>query len=334
MVKIVRVLALAGVIAARALVFGQGGDANRIIADAREALGGDKKLDTVKTLTIAGRSLRTNPAGTSTESEFEVAIELPDKYMRRDAVVNMGNMSIYRTSGFNGDGVINETDTPPQLAGGGTVVMFRTIGPGGTVMTTGGTPPTPEQQEAIRRAALVASKQDFARLTLGMFVKPFAAYPLTITYAGQAESPDGKADIIEIKGEGDFAARLFVDVTTHLPLMLSWMAREPTVIRRTVGPGGEVVTIGGAPGQASRGNLTPEERDKMMKQLDAQTKDAEAKRKMVEYRLFYSDYRTVDGVKLPHKLQRSVDGNPTEEVTFDKVKVNPKIDEKKFTVSK
>jgi hypothetical protein len=41
---------------------------------------------------------------------------------------------------------------------------------------------------------LLASKQDFARLTLGMFVTSFPAYPLTMTYAGQAESPDGKAD--------------------------------------------------------------------------------------------------------------------------------------------
>jgi len=116
MVNKVRLLGLAGVVAAQALVFAQGGDVNAILTGAREALGGDKKLDAVKTMTIAGRSLRTNPTGTSTESEFEVAIELPDKYFRRDAVVNMGTMSIYRTSGFNGDGVINEMDTPPQPA--------------------------------------------------------------------------------------------------------------------------------------------------------------------------------------------------------------------------
>jgi hypothetical protein len=336
MLNKVKLLALAAVVVVPAMVFGQGSDVNKVLADAREALGGDKKLDAVKTLSIAGRSLRTNPAGTSTESEFEVAIELPDKYMRRDAVVNMGNMSIYRTSGFNGDGVINEMDTPPQLAGGGNVVMFRTIGPGGAVTTTGGPPPTPEQQETVRRAVLAASKQDFARLTLGMFVKSFAAYPVTMTAAGQAESPDGKADIVEIKGEGDFVARLFVDSTTHLPLMLSWMAREPMVVVRqaTAGPGGNVVTFGGAPGQAPKANMTPEERETLMKQAAEQAKDAEARRKIVEYRLFYSDYRTVDGVKLPHKLQRSVDGKPTEEVTFDKVKVNAKVDAKKFAVTK
>jgi hypothetical protein len=80
--------------------------------------------------------------------------------------------------------------------------------------------------------------------------------------------------------------------------------------------------------------MTPEERDKLIKQLEEQQKEAEAKRRVVEYRLFYGDYRAVDGVQVPHRLQRSVDGKPVEEVTFDKVKVNAKIDAKKFTVTK
>jgi hypothetical protein len=358
MAKTIRLLAMGAVVAAQALLAAQGGDADKVLAAARQALGGEKKLDAVKSLAIEGRTLRISPAGTSTESDFEVSIELPDRFMRRDAVVNMGNMSIYRNSGFNGDGLINEMDTPPQLAGGGNVVMFRTVGPGGATTTfssgpggatTAGTPPAPEQQEAARRAALLSAKQDFARIAIGMFAKSPAAYPLTMTFAGQAESPDGKADVIEVKGEGDFTARLFIDATTHLPLMLSWMAKEPLMLNRTVtaGPGGAtaVSVAGGAathapitqpsqPGQAARASMTPEEREKLMKQLDEQAKEAEAKRRVVEYRLFYGDYRPVDGVQIPHRLQRSIDGKPTEEVTFDKVKVNAKIDPKKFTVSK
>ena len=354
MAKTIRLLTLASVVAAQAILAAQGGDADRILAAARQALGGEKKLDGVKSLAIEGRAMRISPAGTSTESDFEVAIELPDKFMRRDVLASMGNMSIYRNSGFNGDGVINEIDAPPQLAGGGgNVVMFRSTGPGGTTMTVGsggttmaGTPATPEQQETARRATLVSAKQDFARLVLGMFAKSPAAYPVTTSFAGQAESPDGKADVIEVKGEGDFTARLFIDATTHLPLMLSWMAKEPLTMQRSVtsGPGGTTaVAVGGGvahgavaapPAQAIRPNMTPEEREALMKQLEEQRKEAEAKRRVVEYRLFYGDYRAVDGVQVPHRLQRSVDGKPVEEVTFEKVKVNSKIDAKKFTVTK
>jgi hypothetical protein len=354
MAKTIRLLTLASVVAAQAILAAQGSDVDKILSAARQALGGEKKLDAMKSLAIEGRAMRISPAGTSTESEFEVAIELPDKFMRRDVLASMGNMSIYRNSGFNGDGVINEIDAPPQLAGGGgNVVMFRSSGSGGSTMTVGsggatmsGAAQTPEQQEAGRKAMLVSAKQDFARIALGMFARSTAAYPLTMTFAGQAESPDGKADVIEVKGDGDFAARLFVDATTHLPLMLSWMAKEPLTMSRSTasGPGGATtMTIGGGvshsgvaapPGQAPRPSMTPEERDKLIKQLEEQQKESEAKRRVVEYRLFYGDYRAVDGVQVPHRLQRSVDGKPVEEVTFDKVKVNAKIDAKKFTVTK
>jgi len=333
----------------------QGGDADRIMGEVREALGG-KKLDSVKSLTVEGLTLRTNAAGTTTEHAFEMAMELPDRYMKKEVLTALGNMSVYRTSGFNGDGLINEIDTPPQLSGGGHVVMRvqTTGGPGGP-----GGPLTPEQQEANRKTQLTNTKRDYARMILGMLGASPAAYPLTFTYGGVAESPDGKADVIDIKGEGEFAARLFVDSQTHLPLMLSWMDKEPArVVQRMVGGpggagappppppppggGGHAAVAGGSGGnvtffssggggQVRQGApLTPEEQAK----LAADMKEAEAKRRTVEFRIFYSDYQQVDGVTLPHRFQRSVDGKPAEEVVFERVKVNPKIDAKKFTVSK
>ena len=338
-------IAVAMVLAAALVAPAQVGDVNKILADARAALGGDKKLDAVKTLAMTGRTLRTAPSGLTMEGDFEATIALPDKFVRRDMVANLGNMSIYRMSGFNGDGVINEMDQPPQLAGGGNIIIHQRVGSGGTFTSSGGAPPTPEEQEAIRKATIVTAKQDFTRLTLGIFAGSFPSYPLTMTYAGQAESPDGKADIVEVKGEGDFAAKLFIDATSHLPLMLSWMAKEPLQItnRQVGGPGGGTVVIkgggmdltkSGGTSQAPPAKMTPEEREKMAKDFEAQAREADSKRRIVEYRLFYADYRSVDGVMVPFRLQRSVDGKPTEEITFEKVKVNGKIDEKIFTVSK
>jgi hypothetical protein len=47
---------------------------------------------------------------------------------------------------------------------------------------------------------------------------------VTYAFVGQAEAPQGKADVIDVKGEGNFGARLFIDAQTHLPLMLTWQA--------------------------------------------------------------------------------------------------------------
>jgi hypothetical protein len=259
-------------VAAGSMLAAQGRDVNQVLAGARTALGGPK-LDAVKTLTAVGRTVRALPNGTSAESEFELALELPDKYLMRSVLAAMGNMSVYRMSGFNGGQVIEEIDRPPSLAGGGMVVVRFGV-PGGAV--------DPEKMTAEEKAdfdqkRLIANKKEFARLALGLFAMSPAAYPVELADGGQAESPDGKADVIEVKGEGGFAAKLFIDAQTHLPLMLSWMDREP--ITMTMGPGG-TVTTGGAPGAgaaASGGNatftrversggapMTPEEREKML----------------------------------------------------------------------
>ena len=327
--------------AAGSMLAAQGRDVNQLLAGARTALGG-QKLEAVKTLTAVGRTVRALPNGTSSESEFEVAVELPDKYLMRSVLAAMGNMSVYRNSGFNGGQVIDEIDRPPSLRGGG-VMHIRIAGPGGV---TDPEKLTAEEKADYEQKRLVANKKEFAKLALGMFAASPAAYPLELSDGGQAESPDGKADVIDVKGEGGFTAKLFIDAQTHLPLMLSWMDKEP--ITMTMGPGGAVTT--GAPGAgvaASGGNttftridrgggapMTPEEREKMMKDLEARRKEAEAKARTVEYRVYYGDYKTVGGVQLPHRIQRSIDGKPTEEMIFDTFKVNPKIDAKKFQVAK
>lgn len=333
------------ILAVPALVIGQAGDVNKVLTDMKAALGGADKVAAVKTLTALGRTLRTNASGTTSENEFELAIELPDKYMMRSVLANMGNMSIYRNAGFNGDGLINLIDQPPSLGGGGgggVQVFTRVAGGGGS--GTPGASVTPEQKAQSDRLLVLANKRDFARLTLGMFGTSYAAFPVSFTYAGEAEAADGKAHVVDVKGAEDFAARLFIDTKTNLPLMLSWMALEPLApqtVTRGGGPGGgqQVVTGGGttfSSGGGAQGGrqMTEEEMKKMMADADARRREAEANRKMVEYRVYYSNFRSVGGLKLPHTMQRSVDGKPTEEMTFESIKVNPKIDSKKFEVTK
>jgi hypothetical protein len=328
--KLMNALVVA-MVAGPALVLGQAGDVNKVLADMKAALGGADKVAAVKTLTATGRTARTSANGTTSESEIELAMELPDKYLMRSVLANMGTMSVYRNAGFNGTGVINETETPPNLAGGG-MVMIRTAGG-----PEPGQQPTPEQKAAMDHRLLMASKKDFARMTLGMFGSSFDGFPLEFTYAGQADSPDGKAHVIQVKGADKFDVRLFVDAQTNLPLMLSWSDREPMppmIINRGGGPGmtggGTFTSAGGGSGQRP----SEEEMKKMMADAEARRKEAESKLKTVEYRLYYSNFKTVNGVKLPYTLQRSIDGKPTEETTFDQIKVNPKIDSKKFTVTK
>ena len=71
-------------------------------------------------------------------------------------------------------------------------------------------------------------RADFYRTVLGILPVAQGLSGLTFTHAGQAESNDGTADALDVKGE-NFVARLFVDSKTHLPLMLTYMAPQPRV---------------------------------------------------------------------------------------------------------
>jgi hypothetical protein len=314
-------------------------DVNKILADARDALGGDKKIAAIKSLTASGRSTRLTTNG-ATPNDFDMAMELPDKYVKKETLAMINGSAIARTSGFNGSNVIEAIDTPPQM--GGAMVIMR--GPG---QAPPGVTLTPEQQETMKKQALLANKQEFARLALGMFASAYDGYALTFSYAGQAEAPEGKADVIDVKGEGDFAAKLFLDAKTHMPLMLSWMAKEPLVlnlgnrgqVQGGSGPGaamaaGMAAAGGGGVQQTftrqGAGPMTPEEREQMQKDAAEMLKQAQDKLRTVEYRLYYSDYRSVDGVSVPFTIQRSIDGKPSDELTFDKIKLNAKIDPKRF----
>jgi hypothetical protein len=54
----------------------------------------------------------------------------------------------------------------------------------------------------------------------------------------------------------------------------------------------------------------------------------------VEFRIYYADYRDVDGMQWPFRLRRATGADTTEETTFDRFRVNAKIDAKKFEVRK
>ena len=54
----------------------------------------------------------------------------------------------------------------------------------------------------------------------------------------------------------------------------------------------------------------------------------------VEHRLYYADFRDVNGTKWPFRIRHAVAGQTIEETTFDRIRLNVKIDAKKFEVPK
>ena len=115
----------------------------------------------------------------------------------------------------------------------------------------------PATDPARAKLALQAQPDRSRAPLLGLTGGTQPGFTATYAYGGQAESPDGKADIIDVTGPDDFKARLFVDAETHLPLMLTYMEPEARVVMRTMtrdgGRGGGATPVA-APGGASHGS--------------------------------------------------------------------------------
>jgi hypothetical protein len=342
--------------------------AAKILADARQALGGDQTLTAVKTIVATGRTRRIS-GDNLVPVEFEIDIELPDKYVRKDEVP--AQESAPSSSGFNGDGLIQipPPAAPPAAPPGASAAAGRgdaAARPAAPASPAGGAPPsaapagtspaaTPPGRAAggpppagaraggpplsPQQQRVQTVKQDFARLTLGMFATSFSGYPLTFSFVGQAEAPQGKADVIDVKGPRDFALRLFVNDETHLPIMVSWQT-NPTAANivllaagqakpATLAPGAIVVNVAAAPATSA----AQDEKDKYAKDVAAARTKAMAENK-IENRIYYADYRDSDGLKFPFRLRRAIGTDTIEETVFDRFKLNTKIDSRKFEAIK
>jgi hypothetical protein len=309
--------------------------AAEVIAQARKALGGEQKLGSLTALSLRAdyrREMGAGPGGGGmivmmggpggppggggqTTGEIEIDVALPDKYYRQDT--GRSGLSMTRIEGFEGDRPFTDliANSP------GMRLQAARFGD------------DPERE----KAAIARSRAELARLLLGLVAGVQPGFAASFTSAGLAESPDGSAHVLDVSGPDGFKAKLFVDTQTHQPLMLTYMEPEARMVRiTTAGPG----RGRGAPGTPQTGpppqggrqlppDLSPEQRA----EIDKRVREAEtAPPKLVEHRLYFAEYRDVDGLLLPHRISRESGGKPVEEWEVKSYKVNPSIKPDRFKV--
>ena len=288
--------------------------AAKVLAEMRAALGG-AKLDQVKGLSVEGPFRRT--MGTR-ETEGTIALVLvgPDK-MHRLEEMSMGPAVIERTQALSGDTSWTDLQNRGGMGGGMQIVMRD--GPPGAPGAD------PAEAEKRRTTMFKAERQRWMFTLLGT---PAGE----VTYAGVAESPDGKADMIEMTDARGQALRLFVDQSTHLPLMLTYSEIRPRIMTQggPGGPGGRAGGPGGGGGAGGGGGRggggggggerqrpSPEEMQRRMAAMPPPTPSA--------MRLTFDEFASVDGVTLPKRISLAADSTPVEEWTLEKIKVNPSV---------
>ena len=140
-----------------------------------------------------------------------------------------------------------------------------------------------EQQRRARQAEL-------ARLALVWLV----ATDAPAAWIGTAQAPEGTADVLELRPATGVPTRLFLDPSTHMPLMITWSGQPSR--------GGDIRRRGAAaaaPAAPAQGQATLE--------------------------LHMGEYKAVNGVKLPHLITRGTEGITQEEIKIKSFKINPNL---------
>jgi hypothetical protein len=258
-----------------------------MLAELRNALGGEAQFAAVRTIEIKGKSGRAMGNGV-VEGDFEFQISPPDRFRRDESLsVGGGALGISILQVLNGSEVLDESSLSGSSVGGsrnrGGIGNIAALLSGGLQLPSNATPE--ERQEAQRRSLAT----EMERLLMAVLLTS----PAPVAWIGVAEAPDGMRDVLEFHTPDDVATRLLVDKETRMPRMMTWT--------------GVAAQLGNFDRGRSSNAAAP-----------------------TAITMYLSDYKTVDGLELPHLIQRGPDRETTEEFAVKSYKINESFEDDVF----
>ncbi len=284
------------------------GDVERaleLLKQARAAIGGESAINSVQNLSLNGKSRRQIKIAGQDEKqlngEFELNLMLPDKLMKMEKL----------TLGTPGEAGQTQASEDKIKIRDARVKIVRGEAPA-------------EIQNEMRQH----ENSEIARYMLGLLLTPPPSFNAAYNYLGEGNVEGARADIIEAQGAGGFVLKIYLDKSTHLPLMMSYQGTLPRImINKHIGEKGgpgvieeteDVVVI--------RRHKAGEEGASADKQPFNMPIPAPEK---AEIQVRFSDFRSVGGVLLPHTLTQTVNGTVDTVWTVERYEVNaPNINEK------
>jgi hypothetical protein len=296
-----------------------------VLAEARKALGGEDKLKAVQRLEMKGKSTRA-AGNTNIEGDFEVLMELPDKFRRKEGLaissdrgfmidilqVLNGALAMQKIEAMEGGQNIsnfeegnrgNRGNNSSNNRSGNRGRGFNVSGLLGGVSTEN---MDPREREEYEHAAI---SSELARFTLVLLATANAP----ITWIGTAKTTSTTADVLEFKTPDGAVTHLFIEDKKHLPLMLAW-----TGIPSQLGNRGR----GNQPQQQQRGGGN----------RGSNNANWNANNRPAPLQMYFSDYKGVGGIKLPHLVQSGSNDETNEEIVVKSYRINPVFKADAFSV--
>lgn len=284
-----------------------------LIQQAQQAIGGDSAVKSVQSMTILGKVTATfdvEGVARSEQGDWELNMELPNKLSKKIdiRIEKSGNgektesgenkvFTVTKKDGSQATLTAKITDNPKDVAiverGGGDKVIVNEENTNGDV-----------KKEIIRdkmRGEYEKHKQmEIFRTTLSLLLTAPQGVEADYRYAGDGTVDGNSCDVIEAR-VGESSVRLFLDKSTHLPRMMSYMDHKPMILFRI-------------------------KKDDAKTSTDGEVKTFERKIEappLEEFQIKFSDYRSVGGVLLPFKWTQTVGGRASETVDVSSYEINP-----------
>jgi hypothetical protein len=330
-----------------------------LLAEARKALGGEDRLKALQRLELKGTVRRGAPQqNINLEGDLEILIELPNKFRRNESLsIGGGGAAVDLVQAMNGTDVWEETKFAANLGGGGDGDGggdrggggFRGF-PGGGRQGQGGQGDgrgvpagvDPAQiEERLRQAQLRSRQTEFARVLLALL----ATSETPVAWIGTAKAPEGTADVLEMTTVDNTQTRIFIESNTHMPLMMTWVGFAQDPIAQIVGQRGGGRGRGGRGGNFQGGQQGGGQQGRQGQQGQqgqpgqqggntAAGADGSGRGRgnaPATLQMYLTDYKTVNGIKLPHLVTRGANGEITEEWIVKNYRINPNFRANTFT---
>jgi len=293
-----------------------------LIAKARQAIGGDANIKNVLSLSAVGKATKTfdfEGAQRSEQGDWELNMQFPNKLRRMMKIRKEDTGTGEKTESFDRKVVViekNEGDktflrNSEELPKEGTFTIRKRSGNDKNAQSeeTGTYDIKTVKTDGELRANFdKMEKNDLFRTTLSLLITAPKDVDTEYTYAGEGSVDGNSCDIIEARNGGS-SVKLFLDKSSHLPRMISYMDAKPMMM------------------------FFKMKKDDAAAETSGDTKTFTRKLEappQAEFQIKFSDYRSVGGLQLPHQWTQTVDGRADETIEISSYEINPANIEEKF----
>jgi len=281
-----------------------------IIRLARQAIGGEANIKAVQSLTLSGKATKTfefDKIARVEKGDWELNLQMPNKISKMMKVMTEDNVGTENPNKHfdvvivkKGDGTEKETVSTDSSQ---KVVIVKKREGDKTVQnedSANGNIKKVIVEGDLRASFDKMQQNDLFRTTLSLLLTAPQGIEAEYIYAGEGSVDGNSCDIIEARSGGS-SVKLFLDKLSHLPRMMSFTDAKPMIFFKI-----------------KKDDLNTEENGEtktFTRKLDAP--------QMAEFQIKFSDYRSVNGLQLPHLWTQTVGGNVDETIEISGYEINP-----------